>query len=260
MDKLFKIENLNFKWKGNSKYLFDNVNFSIEKNRLTSIIGKNGSGKTTLLKLLAKILEPTNGKIILNEKDISNLPLKELAACISYVEQNLSNDIPLLVQEVVALGNILLNDTIFNYNNDKNRRKKEQLEKAIALTKIEHLIDKPFNKLSGGEKQKVLIARAVCQSTKIILLDEPTSFLDIKNQFETMELLHSFVKKEDMNIILISHNLNLVSNYSDNILIIKDGIVYSDTKDLLLKEEYLDKTFDTKIEQYKIGNKKIFFC
>ena len=259
MDKLFKIENLSFKWKESNSYLFNNINFDIEKNRLTSIIGKNGSGKTTLLKLLSRILDPTNGKIILDEKDISTISLKELATNISYVEQNLSNDIPLLVKEVVSLGNILLNDPIFNYNTDKNRQK-EQFERAIFLTKIESLIDKPFNRLSGGEKQKVLIARAICQSTKIILLDEPTSFLDIKNQFETMELLDSFVKKEGMSVILISHNLNLVSNYSDNILIIKDGIVYSDTKELLLKNEYLDKTFDTKIEQYNIGNKKIFFC
>jgi len=260
MNKLFKVENLSFKWKESDSYLFNNINFSIEKNRLTSIIGKNGSGKTTLLKLLAKILDPTSGEIILNEKNISTLSFKELATNISYVEQNLSNDIPLLVKEVVSLGNILLDDIIFNYSSDKNRQKKEQLEKAIALTKIESLIDKPFNKLSGGEKQKVLIARAVCQSTKIILLDEPTSFLDIKNQFETMELLHSFVNNEGMSIILISHNLNLVSNYSDNILIIEDGIVYSDTKELLLKEEYLDRVFDTKIEHYEIGNKKIFFC
>ncbi len=260
MDKLFEIENLFFNWKGSNKNLFNGINFTIEKNRLTSIIGKNGSGKTTLLKILAKILEPTSGKVTLNGSDISNFSLKDLAANISYVEQNLSSDIPLLVKEVVSLGNILLNDTIFGYNIEISRQKKVQLERAIDLTKIEPLIDKPFNRLSGGEKQKVLIARAICQSTKIIMLDEPTSFLDIKNQFETMELLHSFVKKEDMSVVLISHNLNLVSNYADNILIVKDGTIYSNTKETLLKDEYLDKAFDTKIEQYEVDNKKIFFC
>ena len=255
MTDLYNIKNITFKWNKISNYIFKNVTFSIKKNLITAIIGKNGSGKTTLLKLLANFLYPTSGQIYLNNNDIINIKKKDFAQQIAYVAQNTNERIPLPVKEIVKLGN-LPNQNIFN-TNDKIFNNKTL--DSLKTTGILHLKNRYFSTLSGGEKQKVMITRALCQNTKAILLDEPTSSLDIKNKIEIMKLLKSLGERKKISIIFVSHNLNLISEFANNVILLHNKNIECGEKKSILQPSKLQKAFETKINMTKEKNKTIFF-
>lgn len=250
---LFKIENLQFYW-DKDNILFENSNFTIKNNTFTTIIGKNGSGKTTLIKILSNLVKPKKGRIFLNGKETNKYKLKELAQIISYVEQDFDKNIPLKVIDILKLG-VYPYLSIFY----KNNYFKDRIEKAIHLCKIENLLQKEYNQLSCGEKQKVMIARALCQSDSLILLDEPTSFLDIKNEKETMNLLKDLVNNNYYTIIMITHNINLCYQYSDSIITIANKNIEIHNKEDFLQSSILKSVYDVEIEKIKLDEKIIFY-
>ncbi len=250
---LFKIKGLNFYWDKNN-ILFHNSDFTIKKEKLTTIIGKNGSGKTTLIKILANLLKPKKGEILLNNINIQQYKLKELAKKLSYVEQSFNENIPLKVMDILKLGTYPYL-SIFNTFKDVS----ERIEKAIYLCNLEKLLNRDFNTLSGGEKQKVMIAKALCQSDSIILMDEPTSFLDIKNELEIFSLLKNLTEKHGYTIIVITHNINLCYQYSDEILTILEKKVEVQSKQAFLDSLLFRKVYEIDIRNIKLENKIIFY-
>ncbi|HOV15301.1 MAG TPA: ABC transporter ATP-binding protein [Spirochaetota bacterium] len=252
---IYQIKNLNFAFNKKSQLIIENANLSIKKSKLTAIVGVNGSGKSTFLKLLINFLSPLSGDIIFLNKNLKDIEQKNLSRHIAYVSQNPNENIPLTVDEVINFGNYPYENLIFR---DKPHFK-ENLNNALKITRTEHLKDKLFTNLSIGEKQKVMIARAICQNTQVILLDEPTSSLDIKNEVEIMRMLKQFVIEKKISIILICHNLNLISQYADEIIFINDKKITYGTKEILFNENNLSNIFNTNIHEITIEDKKIFY-
>lgn len=252
---IYTVQDLSFRWTENSKYLFKNLNLSIEKGNLTAIIGKNGTGKTTLLKLLASLINPSSGTISLNKIDIRSMSRKQIAKNIAYVSQDPNENISIKVREMVNLGNFP-NRKFFNTN---ERSLKDNVKHSLNITKTSHLAERFYNTLSGGEKQKVMISRALCQQTNIILLDEPTSSLDIKNKIEILGLLSKLAQKQNLTIITISHDLNLVLKYADNIMIMsKNNILHGKNAEIMTIQN-LNNAFETKIKIVKIKKDKVIY-
>ena len=252
--KQFEIKNLQFKWNKKSDYLFNDISLSIEKNKITTIVGKNGSGKSTLIKLISRLIKPGKGDILFEGKDIRHINRKDWAKNISYVSQNHDENIPLQVIDIVKLGNYPHQD-IFHNSRDFTDRARN----AIKLTGIEHIKHKDFQNLSGGEKQKVMIARAICQSKNVMLLDEPTSQLDIKNEIEIMKLLKRFVIEEGMTCIIISHNFNLVSMYSDDVILLDKNKIIHGKKEAVFVPDILQNIFDTPIGKIELKDRNVFY-
>lgn len=219
------------------KKILQDISFQIEKGDFLCVIGKNGSGKTTLLKTLAKLITPTNGNIFINGKNIALFSRDEIAKQMSIVFQNSYNDLDFKVWDVVLMGRMA-------YQKIWQKDSKEDLfltEKALKDTNTLHLKDKSFHLLSGGEQQRVLIARALCQNTDLMLFDEPISNLDIKHQFEIMDLLQEMNQKLGKTIFLIIHDLNICLQYAQKVLAIDNGktIMFGSKKEILTKQNIL---------------------
>ena len=199
------------------------VSLKLNEREVLGILGPNGSGKSTLLRCINRILTPRQGEILLNGADISKLRRIEVARHIGYVPQSsLSGYEAPTVFEVVLMGRYPHNATWRISSGDI-----EKVWRILSILGIENLASRRFDELSGGEKQKVLIARALAQEAEILLLDEPTSNLDIKHQLEVMQLVKSLVKSNGLAAIMAIHDLNLASRYCDQIIMMKNGIIFT---------------------------------
>jgi putative ABC transport system ATP-binding protein len=223
--EILKVENLSKIYgKGNNKVAaLDNVSFSVDKGEFVSIVGSSGSGKSTLLHILGAVLKPTSGKIYVNNVDVYSKNSMNLAkyrreeACLVYQFYNL---IPILsVKENITLPVLL----------DKKKIDNDYLNELIETVGLKSRITHLPNELSGGEQQRVAIARGLLPKPSLLLLDEPTGNLDSKTKDEIMNLLKISNKKYNQTIIMITHDLSLASK-TDRIITIKDGKIISDTK------------------------------
>lgn len=203
----------------NSHPVLDDVSFSVEKGRMLAILGINGAGKSTLLKCLNRILRPRSGSVFLGEEDLFKLPRDAIARRMGYVPQQ--HDQPrLTVYEAVLLGrrpHMGLTVAGADY---------AVVEDTLDRMGLSRLALRPVGDLSGGEVQKVMIARALAQSPKILLLDEPTSNLDLKNQMDVMGLIRSVVVDRGLMAVVAIHDLNLAVRFADQFLFLKDHQVH----------------------------------
>ncbi|MCW4043985.1 MAG: ABC transporter ATP-binding protein [Candidatus Bathyarchaeota archaeon] len=198
------------------------VSLELQESQVLGLIGPNGSGKTTLLKCMNKILEPKQGRILLGEKDIKKMNRLDVTKHIGYVPQtSVGNSNVLPVFEIVLMGR---RPHIAWQSSEKDTMK---VWATLKMLDIEHLAMRDFYELSGGEQQKVLIARSIAQEAKVLLLDEPTSNLDIKHQLEVMNLTRKLVTKERLAAAVAIHDLNLAARYCDKIVLLKDGGVFA---------------------------------
>ncbi|MBS4536713.1 ABC transporter ATP-binding protein [Clostridium sp. D2Q-14] len=214
-----KVEDLTFLF--DEKEVLKNINIEFEKGKVYSLLGKNGTGKTTLLKNLFGIYRANKGKVEVKDRNIHDFNEKDLSKIISYVPQSISSKLNFTVLTVVLMGrNPYLNGL------DKLTDRDYKLSyDAIKIVGIESLVEENFSKLSGGQKQLVMIARAIAQDTEFIIMDEPTSSLDIKNQHEVMNLIWNISKKYNKGVILSIHDPLLCYRYCDEIVMIKDGSI-----------------------------------
>lgn len=199
--------------------VIDGVSFEIEKGSLVSLIGPNGSGKSTMIKLLNNLYTPWEGTIFIEGKEISSFRRKELARKIALVPQNSSINYEFTVEEIVLMGR-------YPHKKRFQREDKEDREivgKAMKDTNTYHLRDKAITEISGGELQRVIIAKALAQKPSIILLDEPTSHLDLNHQIEILNLLRRLNKEKNTTIIVAIHDINLATMYSDEIFMLSGG-------------------------------------
>lgn len=249
--KKIVIKDLNFGYYDSE--IFKKFSFEIESGEILTILGPNGSGKTTLLKLIQKILLPKGGNIIISGKDLTEYSYKELSKEVSYVPQIHKPNFPFSVFDFVLMGR---NPYIENYSIPKDEDKKI-VEKSLMDLGIIHLKDRPYTDLSGGELRLVLIARAIAQETEVLLLDEPTAFLDFRNRLFVLEKIKDLKEKRNLTVIITMHDPNEAINFSDKILLInKNNIVSFGDPDLVLNKENIKKVYSIDVELIHIDGKK----
>lgn len=202
--------------------VLENVNLTFDGAQLVSILGPNGVGKSTLVQCINNLLKPISGKVTLDEVDISDYNPKELAKRIGYVPCTSFTSFPMSVADTVLIGRYP--------RSGRNRTERDLriVHSSLKLLGIEDLALRSFNELSAGQHQKVVLARGLVQETDILILDEPTSNLDIKHQIAVSKLLKALVDDKKMLIIMISHDLNIASRFSDRIILLGNGKVHAD--------------------------------
>lgn len=212
------VKNLVFGY--NSRRILDGVNINVKDSEVMSLVGPNGSGKTTLLKCMVRILKP-QGSILMDGQDIERMSRQEVARKVGYVPQSSSTPLATTVFDTVLMGR---RPHIGWRVQDKDL---DIVAEVLERLHLEELAMRDFSQLSGGQKQKVLIARALAQEPSVLLLDEPTSNLDMLHQLEVMETISSLVKEKGISAIMAIHDLNLASRFSDKLVMLKGGKVYA---------------------------------
>ncbi len=219
MNTFFSINNFSCGYPG--RFVLNNISFNIEKGSFTGIIGPNGSGKTTLFKGVSGDLPTLTGNATLNGRQIQNMNLKEKAQNIAVVTQNIEAG-NMSVEEYVMMGRFPYRR---NFQFFETKEDVEISEKYIELTRVSHLRDKNMNSLSGGEQQLAGIARALTQEPELLLLDEPTSHLDITHQVQILNLIRRLSETLGLTVLMIIHDLNLAGEYCDSLVMMQDGSV-----------------------------------
>ncbi len=220
--------------------ILKDISFSVPKKQFFIIIGPNGSGKTTLMKVLAGIEKPDDGNLLICGKPIEKYSRRSLARTVAIAPQMTAMDFPFKVGEVVLMGRSP-HKGLLGFDSTTDLQIARQ---AMAFTGVEHLEYRKLDQLSGGEQQRVLIARAICQQPEIILLDEPTASLDLTHQVRVMDLMEQLQKEKGMTVIMVSHDINLASMYAQTLLLVNDGkIVSTGPPNRVLTYETLEKTY-----------------
>jgi iron complex transport system ATP-binding protein len=251
LDKLIEVKDLSFKING--KQIIDNLSFSINKGEFVSIIGPNGAGKTSLMRCLTNNLK-YEGEVRLKDKNIKEYGMKEKARIIGVVPQEYSLPFNFKVHDIVKMGR----NPYLKKNRNIDRSDSDIILKSMQQTNTYEYKDRFYNSLSGGEKQRVITARALTQQPEILFLDEFTSNLDIHNQLEIIELIYEMNRLKGITVLSIMHDLNMASRFSDRILLMIDGkMEIFDTPQNVLKEEILSKAY--KMEMI-IRENKVLNC
>ena len=240
------IKNVSFSYDNSQKKIIDGLNINIKKGEFVGILGANGSGKSTLLKMILKYFPIETGNIEISDKNISLYSPKEMAKIISFVPQKSALNMPISVIEMVYMGRTPhIKNKWIGFDKEDERKVNEILEKL----QLEKFRDRSIFSLSGGEFQRVLLARALVQETRIVLLDEPTSALDMNYALEIMKLTSDFVKEKKITAVMVLHDLNLASMYCDNVMFLKDGkIAYSGSPKELYKKEVFSEIYGFECE------------
>ncbi len=240
----FEHIDIGYKLKNGNKNVLQNLNISAEQGELIALIGVNGSGKSTLLRSVVGIREILSGKLIIDGKNISGYRKVDLAKKIAFVSSEIIRTKYLKVFDTVALGR-------FPYQNISNRhseKDKKITEDALALVGMYAFKDKLINEISDGERQKVMTARALAQDTDIILLDEPTSFLDLENTFALYKILYETAHSRNKTVIFSTHDINIALKYCDKVWLIKDEkIIEGSPEDLIFAEAFQSMFSDNHI-------------
>lgn len=197
--------------------VLDHISFDVSPGQILALLGPNGAGKSTLLKCINGLLRPQKGNIELAGREIHGLHRKKIAKSMAYVPQTIGEVFPFKVIDMVLLGRYP------HGNGHPGNKDLEKAFKALGLMGIQDLAMKDFGALSGGQQQKVTIARALAQEAKVLLLDEPTSSLDIRHQFEVMDLLRRQVKTNTLSAVMSLHDLNLAARYADTVIVLEHG-------------------------------------
>ncbi len=245
---MLKIEKLCYSY--DKTETIKDISFEVEKGEFVGLIGPNGCGKSTILKNVYKSLSPQNGKIFIENKDISLMSNKETAKKIAVVNQENELKFDFTVKEIVSMGRspykkMFERDTALDL---------EIVQNSLEILGIDDIANKSFYSLSGGEKQRVIIARAIAQDTEIIVLDEPTNHLDINYQMQMFE----FIKGLDVTVLTAIHDLNMASLFCDRLILLDKGRVISEgTPEEILTTKNIKEIFgiDTVIEKNEITKK-----
>ena len=237
----------------NQSPILNDVTTNFKVGGFYGIMGPNGSGKTSFIRHILRFLEAKEGAIYLNQEKLEHYPRKRLATHISFVPQNVNMEVDFTAYEVIAMGRMPYQSRFKDYSKVDN----EKIEHAIAITKCEALRDKAFSYLSGGEAQRVLVARAIAQDTPYLVLDEPISHLDIRYQVELMETLKYLNEKEGKTIIAILHDLNLSAAYCKEIVLMKEGTIFAQGEvDEVLTKPNLQAVYGMGFEIYEADHRK----
>lgn len=238
-----KLENVSFNYE--QKPIIEQLNLTFHKHQITTIIGPNGSGKSTLLHLLANLLKPKSGHIYIENTNITNIKLKEFAKKVAIVNQKNTVGKDELVKSVVAYGRLPYLKFTHRYTNEDY----EIISWAMEVTGISDIQNEKMGNLSGGQSQRVWIAMALVQNTDILLLDEPTTYLDIKYQYELLDLISTLNKQYHKTIIMVLHDLNQALHYSDYLIGMKSGkVLFGKSTKEDLNIELFNQLYETPLQ------------
>jgi iron complex transport system ATP-binding protein len=200
------------------------IDLTVKAGEAVALLGPNGSGKTTLIKLAAGVLRPGQGEVLLDGTSLRRLSRKEIARRVAVVPQSFNIPFAFTVEEVVMLGRTPFIKTL----SSETERDYSIAKQAMELTGIEQFSTRTFNELSGGERQKAVLAMALAQQPKLLLLDEPTAHLDINHQVEILELVRSLNRERGVTVVGAMHDLNLAALYFDRLLMLKEGAIFAE--------------------------------
>lgn len=253
---LVQVKDLHIIIKG--KKILSDINLEISQGKITSIIGPNGSGKSTLLKTLCRSIRPAKGAVNLNGKNIKSMKIKDFAREVAFLTQHHEGPGDITVKELVEYGRYAHRE----WWKGNNREDVEIVEWALTKTNLTYFSERTVGTLSGGEQQKAWIAMALAQKPKLLILDEPTSYLDICHQLEVLELVKRLNRDEDITVIMVLHDINQAARFSDELIVLKDGKVFTRGKPLeVINTDNLREVFrvETEISYDNSGSKPIFY-
>lgn len=243
MDNVFDIKGLTFSYGTNE--VIKGLDLSIKQGKVTTLIGANGCGKSTLFNLITKNLRPNSGEIRLEGKDISQIKLKDFARQVAIVHQYNTAPADISVEKLVAFGRTPYHGFGRPSNSEEDE---EKIKRALEITNTEKLKDKAVAQLSGGQKQRVWIAMALAQDTKILFLDEPTTYLDIRYQLQILKLVRKLNEEYGMTVIMVLHDINQSLYYSDEIVAMKDGRITAQGKpEEIITSELIKNVYDVEL-------------
>lgn len=214
---ILTVENIRVNY--GEKEVLKGINLNIEQGKIVSIIGPNGCGKTTLLRVMSRNLKPKAGNVLLNGENIYKLKSKTLAKNMAILSQNNGCPEDICIRDLVAYGRHA-HKKIFSGFTDEDEG---IIDWAIKRTGLDNIKDRKVATLSGGERQRAWIAMAIAQKPKILLLDEPTTYLDISHQLELLDLIKSLNEEEKITIVMVLHDINEAAKYSHELIVIKNG-------------------------------------
>ncbi|HWJ87701.1 MAG TPA: ABC transporter ATP-binding protein [Pelagibacterium sp.] len=220
--------------------VFAELALAIPPGRITALVGANGSGKTTILKNLARILRPSHGAVYLDGRSLAQLPTKAIARAMAVLPQNPEAPAGLLVRELVGYGRFAWQKPLTAMTAED----KAAVREALILTGMTELADRPVGTLSGGQRQRAWIAMALAQNSRILLLDEPTTFLDMAHQFEVLSLLDRLNIEQGRTIVMVVHDLNQALRHAHHVIVLHAGkVIGSGAPDAVLTPQTLAAAF-----------------
>ena len=222
-----------------------NINFDVANGEWLSLVGANGSGKSTLLKLISRILVPQEGKVLLDAKTIHEQSAVEVAQKMALLPQQQTIPTGITVYQLVGLGRSPHQSW---WQWELNAQDRHKVEEAITAVGIEKFRNRSVDQLSGGERQRAFLALALAQNPQVLLLDEPTTYLDLRYQLQLLELLKQLNEKNGLTIITVLHELNLAARYSDRLSMLLNGEIYIDGEtDTVMTPENIKQVFGLKV-------------
>lgn len=241
--RILNVDNLSFSYGKNQ--VLESVSMEFYQGTFYGIIGPNGCGKSTLLKNLYGYLTPGNGSISIYDEDIKHMKARQRAKYIAYVPQETTTGFDFSVYDVIAMGRNPYHSAL----QPMSGKDHERIMEAMEETSTTHLRNKSINELSGGEKQRTIIARAFAQDSEIILMDEPVSMLDINHQIEIMDLARTLADKSYKTIICVLHDLNLAAQYAQHIFLMSEGnLAHSGMPNEVLTGEILTDIYKVQVK------------
>lgn len=240
---VIEVDNVCFGYDGGKQILHD-ISFTLDKPEFVCIVGPNGVGKSTLIRCMNGLIKPSSGRVFVDGKDVRDYQLKELAKIMSYVPVMTRDFNVLTVLDTVLIG---------RYAHQKWKNKKEDVELAhlsLESMELDHLAMRNFNELSAGQHQKVSLARGLVQESRVILLDEPTSNLDVRHQMYVSSFLKELVRETGITVVMVSHDLNLSAKFADRMIIMgPPGRIYSEgPPSEVITEEMLEEVYGVNCE------------
>ncbi|RJO62203.1 MAG: ABC transporter ATP-binding protein [Dehalococcoidia bacterium] len=246
---MLKIEVNNLTLSYGHNVVVRDISFTLEPGRMTGLVGPNGCGKSTIVKAISRVMAPASGSVTLNGRDVSHIPHMEMARLVGVVPQ-----IPLLPSNFTAFEVVLMGRNphlgLFQYEGGRDM---EIARQAMEKTRTHHLSNRRIGELSGGEIQSVVIARVLAQQTEGILLDEPTSNLDIGRQIEVLDLMKEMCRKQGLTVGVALHDLNLAVQYCDRLILLHDGVIKAEgTPAQVVTQENISEVYGAGSAVYSI--------
>ncbi len=247
---MIEIKNIFKKYK--NKNVVDDVSFNIEKGKITSFIGPNGAGKSTVLSIVTRLIAGDGGEVLIEGKSLKGYESKELAKKIAILKQSNNISLKLTIRELVGFGRFPYSEGNLTKEDDK------YIDEAIEYMKLSDIQDKYLDELSGGQRQRAYIAMVIAQNTEYILLDEPLNNLDMSHSVQMMKVLRNLCDELGKTIVLVMHDINFASCYSDNIVALKNGkIERVGTTEEIVQKDVLEEIYEMNFDIKNINGNRI---
>ena len=236
---------------GNKKVV-DNVSLTIEKGKLTSLIGPNGAGKSTVLSIISRLMKQNEGEVFIEGKELKLWDEKELSKKIAILKQSNNINVRLTIEELVSFGR-------FPYCDGRLQEEdKKIVQEALEYMQLTDIKNRYLDELSGGQRQRAYIAMVIAQDTEYVLLDEPLNNLDMKHSVQMMKVLRGLVDNLGKTVVIVMHDINFASCYSDKIAVLKEGkLIKNENTSEIINKEFLEEVYEIPFDIQNINNQKI---